>query len=170
MTIVVQRRAPALPSVPPVLVGKLVVAVATSYAGPIEDGERVVRPLSNFRDSGARPVPAQAVPGPAHLEHRPLADGGAAARVGEDETAFKGCDAEFNININGNAKTADRFEAERGWARGYWSALAPYHKGVYVNFLMEEGEERVRSGLEPVSATGSPRQGRRTGRSPSRCG
>ena len=25
-----------------------------------------------------------------------------------------------------------------------WSALEPYHTGVYVNFLMEEGGERVR--------------------------
>jgi FAD/FMN-containing dehydrogenase len=36
-----------------------------------------------------------------------------------------------------------RTERDR-WARGYWSALAPFHTGVYVNFLMEEGEERVR--------------------------
>ena len=25
-----------------------------------------------------------------------------------------------------------------------WSALKPWHSNVYVNFLMEEGEERVR--------------------------
>ena len=25
-----------------------------------------------------------------------------------------------------------------------WAALAPHHTSVYVNFLMEEGEERVR--------------------------
>ncbi len=30
------------------------------------------------------------------------------------------------------------------WARAYWSALAPYHTSVYVNFLMEEGEDRIR--------------------------
>jgi FAD/FMN-containing dehydrogenase len=28
--------------------------------------------------------------------------------------------------------------------RNFWSALEPYHAGAYVNFLMEEGEERVR--------------------------
>jgi Berberine and berberine like len=27
--------------------------------------------------------------------------------------------------------------------RDFWSALEPYHAGAYVNFLMEEGEERV---------------------------
>jgi len=27
---------------------------------------------------------------------------------------------------------------------GFWSALAPYHTGAYVNFLMDEGAERIR--------------------------
>ena len=26
----------------------------------------------------------------------------------------------------------------------FWSALEPHHTSVYVNFLMEEGEERIR--------------------------
>ena len=65
-------------------------------------------------------------------------------RVGEDETAFNGRDAGFTFNINGNSQTADGFEAEREWARAYWNALAPHHTSVYVNFLMEEGEERIR--------------------------
>jgi FAD/FMN-containing dehydrogenase len=69
--------------------------------------------------------------------------GGAVARVGEDETAFHGRGAGFTFNINGNAYSADGFDAEREWARDYWSALEPYHTSVYVNFLMDEGEERV---------------------------
>lgn len=71
--------------------------------------------------------------------------GGAVARVGEEETAFNGRGAGFTFNINGNAVTSEGFEAERAWAREYWSALAPWHQGVYVNFLMEEGEDRVRA-------------------------
>jgi hypothetical protein len=70
--------------------------------------------------------------------------GGAVARTGEAETAFNGRGAGFSFNINGNSKTAEGFEAEREWARKYWSALAPHHTSVYVNFLMEEGEERIR--------------------------
>ncbi len=70
--------------------------------------------------------------------------GGAVARVGEGETAFNGRSASFTFNINGNSETADGFESEREWARTYWSALEPYHTSVYVNFLMEEGEERIR--------------------------
>ena len=37
------------------------------------------------------------------------------------------------------------FDAEREWVRNFWSALEPWHTTVYVNFLMEEGEERIRS-------------------------
>ncbi len=70
--------------------------------------------------------------------------GGAVSRVGEAETAFNGRDAGFTFNINGNSETAEGFDAERDWARGYWSALEPHHTSVYVNFLMDQGEEAVR--------------------------
>jgi hypothetical protein len=185
MTIVVQRRAPALPVVPPELVGKHVIAVAACYAGPVEDGERVLAPLKRF----GSPVLDLCMPKP-FLAHQAMFDpsfrrgwwyyvrscdvaeltddvidvvvehglritspissialwqmGGAVARVGEHETAFNGRQAGFTFNINGNSETADGFEAERQWARGYWTALEPYHTSVYVNFLMEEGEDRVR--------------------------
>ena len=185
MTIAVQRRAPALPIVPPDLVGKLVVAVVACYAGPVEDGERVVRPLKEF----GSPVLDLCRPKP-FLEHQRMFDpsfphgwsyyirscdvasldddvidivvergrritspvtslalwqmGGAVGRIDDGATAFSGRQAGFTFNINGNSKTADGFDAERQWARDYWSALAPHHTSVYVNFLMEEGEERVR--------------------------
>jgi FAD/FMN-containing dehydrogenase len=70
--------------------------------------------------------------------------GGAVAGVDESATAFDGRGAAFTFNINGNSTTAEGFEAERHWARGYWSALAPHHTSVYVNFLMDEGEQRIR--------------------------
>ena len=76
--------------------------------------------------------------------------GGAVARVGEDSTAFSGRSAGFTFNINGNSMNRDGFEAERRWARDYWSALAPYHSGVYVNFLMDEGQDRVRQAYGPA--------------------
>ena len=70
--------------------------------------------------------------------------GGAVARIGENETAFSGRNAGFTFNINGMTETADGFEAEQEWVRSFWSALEPHHTSVYVNFLMEEGEERIR--------------------------
>ena len=73
--------------------------------------------------------------------------GGAVARVGEAETAFNGRDAGHTFNITGNSQTAEGFEEEREWARDLWSALEPHHTSVYVNFLMDEGEERDPPGL-----------------------
>jgi FAD/FMN-containing dehydrogenase len=70
--------------------------------------------------------------------------GGQVSRIGDDETAFNGRQVGYTFNINGNTETADGFDEQREWARGYWTALEPYHQSVYVNFLMEEGEERVK--------------------------
>jgi Berberine and berberine like len=70
--------------------------------------------------------------------------GGAVARVGEDETAFGARDAGHTVNVIGITTTGDGFEQEREWARGLWTALEPHHQNVYVNFLMEEGEDRIR--------------------------
>ena len=185
MTIVVQRLAPALPVVPPELVGRPVIAVAACYAGDIGDGERVLQPMREF----GSPVLDLFAPKP-FLAHQQMFDpsyrhgwwyyvrscdvaaltdevidvvaaygrrisspvssialwqmGGAVSRVPDDATAFKGRSTGFTFNINGNSLTADGFEDQRQWARDYWSALAPFHTGVYVNFLMEEGEDRVR--------------------------
>jgi FAD/FMN-containing dehydrogenase len=70
--------------------------------------------------------------------------GGAVSRIGEDETAFNGRTAAFTYNIGGCTETEDGFEEERDWVRGFWDALAPWHQGVYVNFLGDEGADRVR--------------------------
>jgi FAD/FMN-containing dehydrogenase len=78
-----------------------------------------------------------------------LAARGAAARVGEDETAFGGRDAGHTCNITAATASAEGFDEEREWVRDFWSALEPYHTGAYVNFLMEEGEERVREAYGP---------------------
>jgi FAD/FMN-containing dehydrogenase len=72
--------------------------------------------------------------------------GGALARVGEDDTAFNQRDAAHNVNINA-VWTEEDPEAERhiAWARESFDALQPHARGrVYVNFLGEEGGERVR--------------------------
>jgi FAD/FMN-containing dehydrogenase len=37
-------------------------------------------------------------------------------------------------------------EAIREWAKAYWKAVHPYTMGgAYVNFMMEEGEERIQA-------------------------
>ena len=69
--------------------------------------------------------------------------GGAVSRVAEDETAYSHRDAAHNININ--AIWAEDPEPERHvtWAREFWAAMEPFSSGVYVNFLADEGQERV---------------------------
>jgi len=77
--------------------------------------------------------------------------GGALARVGEDGTAFSQRDAAHNVNINA-VWTEEDPDAERhvAWARAFFAAMQPHagepHAGgrVYVNFLGEEGGNRVR--------------------------
>ena len=75
--------------------------------------------------------------------------GGAVSRVGDDETAFNGRTAAFTYNIGASTETADGFDQEREWVRGFWDALAPWHQGVYVNFLGDEGSDRVRQSYGP---------------------
>jgi FAD/FMN-containing dehydrogenase len=70
--------------------------------------------------------------------------GGAVSRVGEDQTAFSGRSAGFTYNIGASTETTEGFAEEREWVRDFWSALRPWHEGVYVNFLGNEGVERVR--------------------------
>ena len=71
--------------------------------------------------------------------------GGALARVAEDETAFSQRDAAHNVNINA-VWTEENPDAERhiAWARDFFGAMQPHARGrVYVNFLGEEGADRV---------------------------
>jgi FAD/FMN-containing dehydrogenase len=70
--------------------------------------------------------------------------GGAVSRVGEDQTAFSGRSAGFTYNIGASTETTEGFAEEREWVRDFWSALRPWHEGVYVNFLGNEGAARVR--------------------------
>jgi len=75
--------------------------------------------------------------------------GGAVSRVGADETPFGGRKAAFTYNIGCCTETADGFDDERQWVRDFWSALEPWHQTVYVNFLDNEGEDRIRAAYGP---------------------
>ena len=186
MTIVIHRKAPPLPFVPPELHGQPVVVVACCWAGDIDEGERFIRPLKAF----GSPVLDACVPKP-FLTHQAMFDpsfppgrwyyfkscdvaelsdeiiditveralqikspltsfpiwqmGGAVSRVDDDETPFGGRQAAFTYNIGCCTETADGFDEEREWVRSFWSALEPWHQTVYVNFLENEGEDRIRS-------------------------
>lgn len=62
-------------------------------------------------------------------------------------TGFYGC---HTFNLAGGTESAAGFEEQREWARSYWSALSPYHTSVYVNFLMDEGQERIQQAYGPA--------------------
>ncbi|MFC5731159.1 MULTISPECIES: FAD-binding oxidoreductase [Nocardioides] len=182
------RLAPPLPAFPEHIHGKPIVALVATYAGPPEEGERV---LTRVRALGTPVVDVMAhkpytvhqkmldaaVPHGRHYywkSHRlgPLTDniidimcdhlgqitspmssvpifsfGGAMSRVPEDATAFPHRDAAHDINIVASwlperATDADRHKA---WVRGFFDALAPHSRGVYVNFTSDDAAQRVRS-------------------------
>jgi FAD/FMN-containing dehydrogenase len=71
---------------------------------------------------------------------------GAVLRVPTDATAFAHRDATFAFNVV--ATWTERSDAERHirWAKEFFAALEPFATGgVYVNFLGDEGEDRVRA-------------------------
>ncbi len=71
---------------------------------------------------------------------------GAAHRVGSSDTAWSYRDATWAaviVGVDPDPANNDRIVA---WAREYWDALHPYSAGgAYVNFMMEEGDERIRA-------------------------
>lgn len=184
-TIVLHRRAPAMAPWPEELHGKHVVIVGACYAGDVDEGQRVLRPLKEF----GSPVLDACIPKPfrAHqafldpglpwgwwyyfrscdvakltdeviditVEHAlniespktsfPIFQlGGAIKRYGDEDTAFNGRSSGHTFNCAGMTETKDGFDREVEWARGLWTALEPHQTSVYVNFMLDEGEERVR--------------------------
>jgi FAD/FMN-containing dehydrogenase len=184
-TIVVHRMAPPLEVIPSELHGRPIVTVICCYAGSVEDGEKVIRPMREF----GSPLLDLCAPKP-FVDHQAMFDpsfpegwwyyfrscnvaaltdpviditaeraqqttssltafpifqlGGAISRVSDDETAYHGRRAAHTFNINATTASSDGFAQEREWSRSFWTALSPYHSSVYVNFLMEEGQQRVR--------------------------
>ena len=71
---------------------------------------------------------------------------GAAHRVGKDDTAWGYRDAMWSGVFGGIDPDPANAGIIRDWCVAYWEALHPYSMGgAYVNFMMEEGQERVRA-------------------------
>ncbi|MFI6825882.1 FAD-binding oxidoreductase [Kribbella sp. NPDC050241] len=71
--------------------------------------------------------------------------GGAISRVSPDGTAFGARSSGHTFNFVGVTLGPDGFEEQRQWVRDSWQALEPHQSGVYVNFLSDEGTDRIRS-------------------------
>jgi FAD/FMN-containing dehydrogenase len=70
--------------------------------------------------------------------------GGAVARVPAHATAFAHRDAPFMVNVAAFYTTPDDRPLRQAWVDEVVSALSP-REGAYVNFLVDEGTERVRA-------------------------
>ncbi|HWY41727.1 MAG TPA: FAD-binding oxidoreductase [Chthoniobacterales bacterium] len=71
---------------------------------------------------------------------------GAAARVGRTDTAWNYRDANWAQVMVGVDPDPANKEKITKWTKDYFDALHPYSAGgAYVNFMMEEGEDRVKA-------------------------
>jgi FAD/FMN-containing dehydrogenase len=71
---------------------------------------------------------------------------GAVHGVGRSETAWGFRDATWSMVIAGIDADPAKAGAITSWAKGYWESVHPYTLGgAYVNFMMEEGVERIKA-------------------------
>lgn len=179
--------APPLPFVPPEVQGQGVITVMVCHAGPLEQGEDVLRRLraigrpafdiiqplpycaaqslydfstprglqSYWKAEYLSGLPDEAIDAfVAHCVSRlsPLtqvhitAMGGAFGRIPSNQTAFANRQAPFVLNIISIWSDPAESAQQTAWTRSFWDAMHPFSQGgVYVNFLGDEGEERIRA-------------------------
>jgi FAD/FMN-containing dehydrogenase len=78
--------------------------------------------------------------------------GGAVARVGQDASPLSARDARFIVHPFGMWEDPAGDAANIEWARGFRDDLAAFSTGaVYLNFVGDEGEARLRAGYGPGS-------------------
>ncbi len=71
---------------------------------------------------------------------------GAVHRVGRNDAAFSYREAKWAEVIVGVDPDPANAEKIKSWTIDYWEALHPYSAGgAYVNFLMDEGQDRVKA-------------------------
>jgi FAD/FMN-containing dehydrogenase len=183
--------APPAPFLPEEWHGKKLVGLVACYAGPLDEGERVVAPMKEVGDPVADllgPIPyttLQALIDPlcppgdpwymkagylreldddaivvALRHHEEITSpkseihfhhfGGAAARVGDDETAYGERQAPYVINILASSNESEGFDEHVDWAHRFYADIEPsLTGGAYINFLSAEGEQRVRAAYGP---------------------
>ncbi len=102
--------------------------------------DEAIETLVSYADRKAAPFSKVLI---AHLQ-------GAISRVDHDETAYVHRAAPLLLNINAMWIDPEESDQHIRWARDFWAAMQPFSAGgVYVNFLSNEGEERVRVAYDP---------------------
>jgi hypothetical protein len=186
-TMFVYMAAPITPSINRRHRDRPLAAIHVCYVGPLEAGERVLKPLRDFGrsikdtvkimpyvklqlmlDSGAPPglqnfwkssylkslsdeaievfaSYSETITSPlsqVHLQHLE----GAVRSVGETDMAFSHRDASCVLNIVSKWENPLESKKHMQWTRDFEVAMRPFSTGgVYVNFLGEEGEDRVKA-------------------------
>jgi len=74
---------------------------------------------------------------------------GAPSRVNGDTTAFVHRKTPFLLNVHTRWQNAKDDEKCIAWARALHGATQEFAQGVYVNFLSEEGEDRIKAAYTP---------------------
>ena len=109
----------------------------SGYAGDLSDG-LIAAALEH---GGAMTSPFSQL----HLHHM----GGAVARVGEHDTAFGNRRAGYAYTVNAMWMDPADDESQELENRRFADAIAPFATGgVYVNFLRNEGEARIRAAYD----------------------
>ncbi len=71
--------------------------------------------------------------------------GGAMSRVPADATAFAHRNSKIMVSVAALYDQIEQRPVHEAWARDFMAALQQTDKGVYVNFLGDEGMERIRA-------------------------
>ncbi len=71
---------------------------------------------------------------------------GVATRYSPEKTAFAHRDKMYNLNVQTQWREARDTEKNMQWIRKFWHDIEPHVSNrVYVNFLSQEGEDRVKA-------------------------
>jgi FAD/FMN-containing dehydrogenase len=71
--------------------------------------------------------------------------GGAVKNVPVDGTAFPHRSSDYNLAIISRWENPDEADTHIQWTRSLHDAIKPFASGVYVNYLSDEGEDRIRA-------------------------
>jgi FAD/FMN-containing dehydrogenase len=176
--------APPMPFLPEESVGRLVVLAMMTWAGELDEAERVLAPFRSLATPLADLLREQSYPEmfpPEDPDYRPTAVartmflehvdagtartiverleasdapmkvvqlralGGAMARVPADATAFAHRSSRIMAAVAAFYAGEDDRPAREAWVDEVVAALRQGDHGAYVNFLADEGQERVRA-------------------------
>ena len=109
--------------------------------------------LASLEDDAIETVVAHmeqgAIPASNFVQLRVL--GGAMARVPAEATAFGHRDKPFMLSVIAEWDDAADDERHQAWTTRFYETLRPHAAGVYVNFVQNEGEARVRDAYKPAT-------------------